>query len=193
MSTTPTEPGTPGARKLEQMLNPASEAEQKILDEPLDVPKPFWWGQSTLAQRRLALRHTITFTEWVIQVWNLERKLLPPCWVLHPDIVVEMNALAMAHSVMYRHDSPSGPVQWLMYLDYQRRRLAENNAAAGCASRGYHERIDQGPTPVRERLRIYGEGDEAHPELPLQLGHWTWPHEHPEDQQRTEEEQQDPT
>lgn len=172
-----------GAEEWERMLEPGSDAEQEILRESLEVGKPFWWARSTLTQRQGALRYTVTFTEWLIQVWNLERKLLPPCWVHHPDIVIEMNALALAHSVMYRHDNPNGPVQWLLYLDYQRRRLAENNAAAGCASRGYHERIDQGPKPVRERLRSYGEGDESTPELPVTLGHWTWPHTHPEQQQ----------
>ena len=169
--------------QVEDMLEPGSWAEQQVLNESLEVGKPFWWARSTLAQRKAALRYTVTFTEWVIQVWNLERKLLPPCWVLHPDIVVEMHALALAHSVMYRHDNPNGPVQWLLYLDYQRRRLAENNAAAGCASRRYHERIDQGHEPVLERLRSYGEGDAGNPELPLALGHWTWPHTHPEQQQ----------
>ena len=168
-------------RSLEAQIEPGSKKEKAILDEPLVVPKPFWWARSTLEQRRESLRYTVTFTEWVIGVWNLERKLLPPCWVRHPDIVLEMNALAIAHSVLHRHDNPSGPVQWLLYLDYQRRRLAENNAAAGCASRGYHELIDQGERSIQDRVRSYGEGDDAHPELPVQLGRWTWPHAHPED------------
>lgn len=170
------------AAQVETLLKHATDTEKQILEEELEVPRPFWWARSSLPQRTQALKHTITFTEWVIQVWNLERKLLPPCWVHHPDIVVEMNALAMAHSALYRVDNPAGPVQWLLYLDYQRRRLADNNAAAGCASRGYHDLIDQGPDPVQQRLRSYGEGDERTPELPITVGHWTWPHAHPENQ-----------
>lgn len=174
------------ALDLERMLRPGSDAEREILGESLEVPKPFWWARSTLAQRQHALRYTVTFTEWVIQVWNLERKLLPPCWVRHPDIVVEMTALAMAHSLLYRHDDPAGPAEWLTHLDHQRRRLIDNNAAVGCASRGYHERIDQSPRDIQARLRSYGEGDDAHPELPVPLGHWTWPHAHPEEQSEPE-------
>lgn len=157
-------------------------AERAILNDPARIPTPFWWARSTLAMRKEALAFTITFTEWMIAVWRWEAKLLPPCWVRHPDIVVEMSALAMAYVAMHSKDNPGGPVQWLLYLDYQRRRLADNNSAAGCASRGWHELIGQSEKAITDRLRSYGEGDEAMPELPQSVGRWTWPHTHPEDQ-----------
>ncbi|WP_154793201.1 hypothetical protein [Occultella kanbiaonis] len=157
-------------------------AEREILAVPVRVPAPFWWARSTRLMREEALAFTITFTEWVIAVWRWDRKLLPPCWVHHPDIVVEMSALAMAHTALHSKDNPGGPVQWLLYLDYQHRRLADNNSAAGCANRGYHELIGQSTQATADRLRSYGEGDESTPELPQSVGRWTWPHTHPENE-----------
>ncbi|CAM3769928.1 hypothetical protein OCAE111667_25450 [Occultella aeris] len=156
--------------------------EREILAAPVRVPAPFWWARSTRLMREEALAFTITFTEWVIAVWRWDRKLLPACWVRHPDIVVEMSALAMAYTSLHSKDNPGGPVQWLLYLDYQRRRLADNNSAAGCASRGYHELIGQSGQATADRLRSYGEGDESMPELPQRVGRWTWPHTHPENE-----------
>lgn len=173
--------GTPLADILGQ--DGLDESELSILATPARVPAPFWWARSTAAMRQEALAFTITFTEWVIAVWGWDAKLLPPCWVRHPDIVAEMSALGMAHVALHSKDNPGGPVQWLLYLDYERRRLADNNAAAGCASRGYHDLIGQSERTVTDRLRNYGEGDEKTPELPQDVGRWTWPHTHPEDQQ----------
>lgn len=163
------------AAGLEVVLGMYPERETEILTDPLLAPPPFWWGRSTLQQRRAALHYTVTFTEWLIRVWRIERKQLPPCWVLHPDLVVEMSALAMAHAAMHHRDNPTGPAQWLLYLDYQRTRLADNNAAAGCASRGHHELIGQGAEQHERRHRHYGEGDDATPELPVDPAELTWP------------------
>ena len=154
--------------------------EAMILNQPLFPPKPLWWARSTLEERRLGLTYTIAFTEWVIAVWRWEKKLLPPCWVRHPDIVVEMEALAMAHHAMHTPDNLAGPAQWLLYLDYQRRRLGENNAASGCAERKFHELHGSTEQLTAQRLRNYGESDDLNPELPLAVAAWTWPHHHPE-------------
>ncbi len=143
---------------------------------------PFWWGRSELTDRRDALTYTITFVEWLLAVWRWEKKLIPPCWVHHPDIVQEMWALALAHRGLHTIDNPTGPAQWLSYLDLQRRRLQDNNAAAGCTTRGHHELIAPNPNATRDRLASYGEGDQATPELPLSVRRWSWPHEHPDRQ-----------
>lgn len=140
---------------------------------------PFWWGRSQLTDRREALTYTITFVEWLLAVWRWEKKLIPPCWIRHPDIVQEMWALALAHRALHAIDNPAGPAQWLSYLDLQRRRLQDNNAAAGCATRGHHELIAPNPAAARDRLASYGEGDQTTPELPLTVQGWSWPHDHP--------------
>ena len=177
-------PGTPldelqGWGAQTQQPNALS-AEQKILAQELYVPTPSWWARSLEVDRQQQLTYTVTFTEWIIAVWRWEKNLLPPCWVKHPDIVVEMQALAMAHHAMHTPDNLAGPVQWLLYLDYQKRRLEANKGSEGCGKRGSHDLFGSTQAVTAERLRHYGEGDETTPELPIAVAAWTWPHHHPD-------------
>ena len=181
---TPDLPGTPldelqgwGA----QTQQPAERSlEERIIADPLYVPTPRWWARSLEVDRQQDLAYIVTFTEWILAVWRWEKKLIPPCWIKHPDLVVEMQALAMAHHSMHTPDNHAGPVQWLLYLDHQKRRLEANSSAAGCAERGSHELFGSTPAVTTDRLRHYGEGDDTTPELPISVAAWTWPHHHPD-------------
>lgn len=154
--------------------------ERRIIDAPFYAPTPMLWPRSLNEDRVKALEFTVWFVEWLLAVWRLEKRLVPPCWVQHPDLVHELWALGMSYYDSHTMPNPGGPAQWLLYLDYQRRRLAENKGAQGCATRGSHELIGNTDRDTAQRLATYGVGDAGSPELPVAIGPWTWPHHHPD-------------
>ena len=80
------------------------------------------------------LTRLTSWADWIINRYNLDHKLIPPCWPEHGALVEELSALRTLWEASYLEDAnPSGPLAFHRDLDLAFRRLREWTSRLGCS------------------------------------------------------------
>jgi hypothetical protein len=106
----------------------------KPFDLPDDDPLVICWRDLDPATFAEELRRLTSWVYWLIQRYNLDHKLIPPCWSQHGALVEELSALRTLWEASYVEDAaPSSPTAFHRDLDLTLRRLREWTSRLGCS------------------------------------------------------------
>ncbi|HWL44564.1 MAG TPA: hypothetical protein VNQ73_16610 [Ilumatobacter sp.] len=94
-----------------------------------------WWADVT------------AWTEWAIATFRLSR-WFPPCWLRHPALVEEAQALWLLWCEAWLGMDPANPAHWLYQLDSALHRI-ETRWQVPCTLDNHTE-----PTPIRPSARV---------------------------------------
>ncbi|GAB3823032.1 hypothetical protein [Kribbella italica] len=94
---------------------------------------------AAVTEELAALQDWVT---WAVERYQLDHKVVLPCWAEHGNLVEELSALRSLWEACFQEDaSPSEPITFHRELDLALRRLREWSSRLGC-SRTSH-RADQ--------------------------------------------------
>lgn len=106
----------------------------KSFDLPDNDPFVICWRDLDPATLAEELRRLTSWVYWLIQRYNLDHKLIPPCWSQHGALVEELSALRTLWEASYVEDAaPSSPTAFHRDLDLTLRRLREWTSRLGCS------------------------------------------------------------
>lgn len=116
----------------------------------------------------------IQFVERLAQIYGLNRKELPPCWLDHPNLVAEFHALWRLHHSQYNSNESKGmgPSNFHQALHSLRYRLSEGLESPKC-EQGIHIQ-DDFDRRVNVNREIRFEHYRAHG-VKGPIGGWKWP------------------
>lgn len=81
-------------------------------------------------------------TEWVVERYRLDHKVIPPCWREHGCLIEELSALHILWQGCYQDDaSPSDPVTFHRDLDMGLRRMREWRSRLGCSRTVHRQEV----------------------------------------------------
>ena len=79
------------------------------------------------------LQRLADWVTWTTTRYNLDHKVIPPCWRHHGAVVEELSALRTFWESCYQHDSaPSEPLAFQRDLTLALRRLRDWTSLLGC-------------------------------------------------------------
>ena len=103
------------------------------LQQPVMPPTPFAWAALTPDEERLYLEGLELWVLWLVERYNLDHRVVPPCWRQHPELIEELSALHLAwdgsFSVTAAHDAP---LLWHERFANARQRIGDWVARTGC-------------------------------------------------------------
>lgn len=132
---------------------------------PRGQPKVFWWAGASQSDLRGAFTHLTYFVEWLDAVYSLSTRMVPACWIQHPDIVQELWALMVLHAAAHQGDQPNGPIAFATNFDQARNRLSALAAGSRCTDG--HKDDEPAERAQRDRRASYDSNAGAFT--------WSWP------------------
>jgi hypothetical protein len=97
-------------------------------------PEIICWRDLDPSTTAAELTRLTSWADWIINRYNLDHKLIPPCWPEHGALVEELSALRTLWEASYLEDAnPSGPLAFHRDLDFALRRLREWTSRLGCS------------------------------------------------------------
>ncbi|WP_329484246.1 hypothetical protein OG555_19045 [Kribbella sp. NBC_01484] len=97
-------------------------------------PEIVCWRDLDPSTTAAELTRLTSWADWIIDRYNLDHKLIPPCWPEHGALVEELSALRTLWEASYLEDAnPSGPLAFHRDLDFALRRLREWTSRLGCS------------------------------------------------------------
>lgn len=105
--------------------------------EPIGAPSVNWRTLND-ADARVAWIELRSWIEWFTVRYEISESVVPACWFKHGDLVEELSALHIAHTVAFdASDAGFGPIGWHERLSIAIPRL--RHAYAGGCSRGHNK------------------------------------------------------
>jgi hypothetical protein len=106
----------------------------KSFDLADDEPDIICWRDLGPDDASAELDRLASWVDWLVQRYNLDQKLIPPCWSQHGALVEELSALRTLWEAAYLEDAnPSSPLAFHRDLDLALRRLREWTSRLGCS------------------------------------------------------------
>ncbi|NUR97926.1 MAG: hypothetical protein HOV67_22055 [Kribbellaceae bacterium] len=103
-------------------------------DLATDDPFIICWRDLDTATTAEELDRLTTWVEWLTARYNVDHKLIPPCWHHHGALVEELSALRTLWEASYLEDAaPSSPLAFHRELDQALRRHREWTSRLGCS------------------------------------------------------------
>jgi hypothetical protein len=149
----------------QQPVPTASAAAGPMDAPPAGPPKVFWWAAASEQDVQAAMGRLAYFVEWLVEVYDISRRVVPACWPKHPDLVQELWALMCLHHATHGANQHAGPIAFASNLTHARTRLGEIGAGARCLTT--HQARGADDTSADQRRSGYGA--QAGPFT------WTWP------------------
>ncbi|GAB3837666.1 hypothetical protein GCM10028799_77190 [Kribbella italica] len=103
------------------------------LDDIFD-PQVICWRSLTARAVDEQLAALADWVGWAVERYQLDHKVIPPCWAQHGSLVEELSALRSLWDGSFQDDSsPSDPITFHRELDLAQRRLREWGSRLGCS------------------------------------------------------------
>ena len=107
---------------------------RRTFDLAEDEPEIIRWRDLDPETATAELTRLADWVEWLTNRYNLDHKLIPPCWPEHGALVEELSALRTLWEASYLEDAaPSSPLAFHRELDLALRRLREWTSRLGCS------------------------------------------------------------
>ncbi|MEU4295330.1 hypothetical protein AB0E63_44525 [Kribbella sp. NPDC026596] len=106
----------------------------KSFDLATDDPFIICWRDLDATTATEELDRLRIWVDWLTRRYNIDHKLVPPCWPHHGALVEELSALRTLWEASYLEDAaPSSPLAFHRELDLAVRRLREWTSRLGCS------------------------------------------------------------
>lgn len=141
---------------------------------PADADRTLWMDAPSPAAVRASLSETVRFGEWLMAVYPTFRKLLPTCWIQHPELVLEVEAVRLYAQARWAKPSDKSNLQGFVtvvaYAAAHIRSWASDDTAM--ASSGHRHGLEEYDVEAaRARVESYRRAG-LDPDLT-----WTWPYD----------------
>lgn len=115
-------------------MNPDDELARALAFTPPTDPYVVCWRDLDPASTSEELEHLGEWVSWATTRYNLDHKVIPPCWHHHGAIVEELSALRTFWESCYQDDAAStDPLAFHRDLTLALRRLREWSSHLGCS------------------------------------------------------------
>ena len=105
------------------------------LDRP---PVPFIWSSLSRDDTQLFLEDLDLWVGWLVERYRLDRRIVPECWRLHPELIEELSALHLAWQGSFALASNyDAPLLWHEHFAQACQRIADWVARTGCRPGGH--------------------------------------------------------
>lgn len=120
----------------------------KSFDLATDDPFIICWRDLDAGAATAELERLDTWVVWLSGRYNLDHKVIPPCWSHHGALVEELSALRTLWEASYLEDAaPSSPTAFHRELDLALRRLREWTSRLGCSRTEHRPEAHADPSP----------------------------------------------
>jgi hypothetical protein len=107
---------------------------RRTFDLAEDEPEIIRWRDLDTATSTAEVTRLADWVDWLTTRYNLDHRLIPPCWPEHGALVEELSALRTLWEASYIEDAnPSSPLAFHRDLDLSLRRLREWTSRLGCS------------------------------------------------------------
>jgi hypothetical protein len=114
-------------------MNPNDDLAKALTFTVAPDPYVICWRDLDATSTAEELERLATWVAWAITRYNLDHKVIPPCWPHHGAILEELSALRTFWEACYQDDAaPSDPLAFHRDLTLAIRRLRDWTSLLGC-------------------------------------------------------------
>ncbi|MDC7120588.1 hypothetical protein OMK64_03460 [Cellulomonas fimi] len=103
------------------------------MNQPTALPVPIVWSAHAPEDQELLLEELDLWIGWLVERFQLDRRVVPACWHDHTELIEELSALHLAWQGAYATTANAdAPLRWLEQFAAARTRLSDCVARSGC-------------------------------------------------------------
>jgi hypothetical protein len=111
-------------------------------DDPHWQPETICWPRVDRDTARTAWHALDTWIRWCTLRYELDSRVIPPCWYRHGALVEELTALHTAWLTAHTAAAPgNAPLDWHAMFANARHRLQDWVARAGCRASEHRDQV----------------------------------------------------